>query len=124
MTRSFMEQDVKRIKSRDFALRIIKLYRFLVDKKAFEIGKQILRCGTSIGANVAEAECSESDSDFVHKLTIALKEANETEFWLDLLWRSDMISTQQYESLNEDCVELIKILKSIINSMKQKKKKP
>ncbi len=66
MTRSFMEQDVKRIKSRDFALRIIKLYRFLVDKKAFEIDKQILRCGTSIGANVAEAECSESDSDFVH----------------------------------------------------------
>jgi len=115
-----MEQDIKRVKSRDFALRIIKLYRFLVDKKAFEIGKQILRCGTSIGANVAEAECSESDSDFVHKLAIALKEANETEYWLDLLWKSDLITSRQYESLNEDCIELIKILKSIISSMKQK----
>ena len=118
-----MELDAKRIKSRDFALRIIKLYRFLIDKKAFEIGKQILRCGTSIGANVAEAECSESDSDFIHKLSIALKEANETEYWLDLLWRSGLITLQQYESLNEDCIELIKILKSIISSMKQKNKK-
>ena len=117
-----MELDVKRIKSRDFALRIIKLYRFLIDKRVYEIGKQVLRCGTSIGANVAEAECSESDSDFIHKLTIALKEANETEFWLDLLWRSNLISTQQHESLNEDCIELIKILKSIINTMKQKKR--
>lgn len=124
MIQSYMELDVKRIKSRDFAIRIIKLYRFLEDKRAIEIGKQILRCGTSIGANVAEAECSESDSDFIHKLTVALKEANETEYWLDLLWRSDIISTQQYESLNEDCIELIKNLKSIINSMKQKKKKP
>lgn len=119
-----MELDAKHIKSRDFALRIIKLYRFLIDKKAFEIGKQILRCGTSIGANVAEAEYSESDSDFIHKLAIALKEANETEYWLDLLWRSGLITLQQYESLNEDCIELIKILKSIISSMKQKNKKP
>ena len=73
-------------------------------------------------ANVAEAECSESNSDFIHKLAIALKEANETEYWLDLLWRSGLITIQQYESINEDCVELIKILKSIINSMKQKSK--
>ena len=117
-----MKLDVKRIKSRDFALRIIELCRFLIDQRVYDIGKQILRCGTSIGANVAEAECSESDSDFIHKLTIALKEANETEYWLDLLWRSELISTQQHESLNADCVEIIKILKSIINSMKQKKK--
>ena len=114
-------EDAKRIKSRDFALRIIKLYRFLIESRVYDIAKQILRCGTSIGANVAEAECAESDSDFIHKLTIALKEANETEYWLDLLWRSDLITLQQYESLNNDCIELIKILKSIINSMKQKK---
>ena len=58
--------DIKRIKSRNFALRIIKLYRFLIDNRVYDIAKQILRCGTSIGANVAEAECSESDSDFIH----------------------------------------------------------
>ena len=112
--------DAKRIKSRDFSLKIIGLYRFLIENKAYDIGKQILRCGTSIGANIAESECSESNSDFIHKLTIALKEANETEYWLDLLWRSDYISFKQYESLNNDCIELIKILKSLINSMKQK----
>ncbi len=115
-----MEVDVKRIKSRDFALRIIKLYHYLEQKHAYVIGKQILRCGTSIGANIAESEFSESDIDFTHKLTIALKEANETEYWLDLLYRSDYITFDQYVSLNNDCIELIKILKTIINSMKQK----
>ena len=65
--------DAKRIKSRDFSLRIIGLYRFLIDNKAYDIGKQVLRCGTSIGANIAESECSESDSDFIHKLTSHLK---------------------------------------------------
>ena len=79
-----------------------------------------MRSGTSIGANIAESECSESDNDFIHKLTIALQEANETEYWLDLLHSAGYISEKDYLSLNNDCVEIIKILKSIINSMKNK----
>ena len=113
-----MELDAKHIKSRDFALRIIKLYRFLIDKKAFEIGKQILRCGTSIGANVAEAEYSESDSDFIHKLAIALKEANETEYWLELLYESDYMNDFEFDSIKNDNEELLKLLTSITKTMK------
>ena len=106
----------------DFSIRISKLYTYLCEeKKEYVFSKQILRSGTSIGANVRESVNAQSRMDFINKLNIALKEANETEYWLDLLWRSGLITLQQYESLNEDCIELIKILKSIISSMKQKK---
>ena len=108
--------------SRNFAIRIIRMYKYLHDeKKEHVLSKQVLRSGTSIGANVRESVNAQSRMDFINKLNIALKEANETEYWLDLLWRSGLITLQQYESLNEDCIELIKILKSIISSMKQKK---
>ncbi|MBR7073226.1 MAG: four helix bundle protein, partial [Eubacterium sp.] len=81
-----MKKNVVAEKSKLFALRIIRLYRFLQeDKKEFVISKQILRCGTSIGANIAEAIRGESKPDFYHKLNIALKEASETEYWLELL---------------------------------------
>lgn len=106
-------------KSKFFALRIIKLYKYLCEeKKEFVLSKQLLRSGTSIGANVREAIRGQSKADFVFKLNISLKEASESEYWLELLHESDYISTKEFESIHSDCVEVIKILTSIINSSK------
>ncbi len=108
-------------KSYAFALEIIIIYKTLTtDKKEFILSKQLLRCGTSIGANVHEALSGESKKDFIHKLSIALKESKETAYWLNLLKDSNYISSQQFENLNTICKELIKILSSIILTMKQK----
>jgi len=108
-------------KSYLFALEIIAIYKILIaHKKEFVLSKQLLRCGTSIGANVHEALGSESKRDFIHKLSIALKEAKETSYWVHLLKDSDYISIQQFDGLNNNCKELIKILSSIILTMKQK----
>ncbi len=108
-------------RSYTFALEIISTYKILtLGKKEFILSKQLLRCGTSIGANVHEALSSESKKDFIHKLSIALKESKETTYWLNLLKDSDYISIGQYESLNNICMELVKILSSIILTMKQK----
>lgn len=82
------------------------------------MSKQILRSGTSIGANIAEASRAESESDFVHKLSIARKEGEETLYWLELLQKTDYISEEQYQSMNDDCIELQKILTSIIKTVK------
>lgn len=107
-------------KSKLFALRIIKLYQYLCgEKKEFVLSKQILRSGTSIGANIKKAIRGQSKADFVFKLNISLKEASETEYWLELLHESDYISTAQFESIHFDCVELIKLLTSIINTSKE-----
>ncbi|MBR5029700.1 MAG: four helix bundle protein [Muribaculaceae bacterium] len=111
-------EDVKVIKSKAFAKRIVKLYQFLKGKNIDIIGKQVLRSGTSIGANVAESVFSESKVDFKHKLFIALKEANETLYWLELLHSGNYISDKQYHSLEKDCSELISILLSIIKTIK------
>ncbi len=108
-------------KSYAFALEIIIIYKALTtDKKEFILSKQLLRCGTSIGANVHEVLSGESKKDFIHKLSIALKESKETAYWLNLLKGSNYISSQQFENLNTICNELIKILSSIILTMKQK----
>lgn len=82
------------------------------------MSKQILRSGTSISANTAEASRAESESDFVHKLSIARKEGEETLYWLELLQKTDYISVEQYQSMNDDCIELQKNLTSIIKSVK------
>ena len=101
-------------KSKSFALRIIKLYKYLrVIKKEFVMSKQILRSGTCIGGNVKETIVSQSKADFYSKLYIALKEANETEYWLELLYESDYIEEKQFKSIYADCKEIIKILMSI-----------
>ncbi len=101
-------------KSKAFALRIIKLYKYLVnEEKEFVLSKQVLRSGTSIGANVKEAIRAQSKADFYSKLNISLKEASETEYWLELLNESEYISDKNFESIYEDCQELIKILVSI-----------
>lgn len=119
-----MKQDnIIKIKSTDFAVRIVKMIRYLVKNipiAEHSICTQLLKSATSIGANVREAERAESTEDFVHKLKIALKEANETEYWLEIFFRTEYISQQQYDSLNDDCKELNKLLISIIKSIKSK----
>ena len=107
--------------SKNFAIRIVNLYKFLVDvKKEFVLSKQILRCGTSIGANFSESVFAQSRQDFISKLSISLKEASETKFWLELLHETDYISDSQFESLNNDNSKLIGTLVNIINSTKNK----
>ena len=107
-------------KSYDFALEIIKLYKELVEKKEFVLSKQILRSGTSIGANVHEAVSSESKKDFIHKLGIALKETRETSYWLRLLKDSYYINQQAFDFLHSTSLSLIKILNSIILTTKER----
>lgn len=106
-------------KSYKFALRIVKLYKHLAEeKKEFVLSKQILRSGTSIGANITEGIQAQSKSDFIHKLSIALKEAFETEYWLCLLRDSEYITEKQSESLLTDCRDLQKILTTSIKTAK------
>ena len=102
-----------------FALRIIKLYKYLVsDKKEFVMSKQIYRSGTSIGANVAESKTAQSDADFISKLSIALKEANETKYWLILLHESETINDDEFKSLENDINTIIGTLIIIIKKKK------
>ena len=116
-----MKNNIILDKSFDFAVRIINLYKYLVDQhKEFVLSKQILRSGTAIGSLIREAQHAESKADFTHKLSIALKEANETEYWLFLLYKTNYLSEQLFNSLAEDIDELI-ILVSIIKTSKTKK---
>lgn len=105
-------------KSFAFAIRIIKLYKYLCSKNEFVLSKQLLKSGTSIGANVAEAEQGQSRPDFISKMNIALKEATETKYWLRLLKETEYISQTEFLSIFNDCIELEKILVSIIKSSK------
>ena len=106
-------------KSFEFAVRIVNLYKYLTDtKKEYVISKQLLRSGTSIGANVAEAEQAQSKPDFVSKMSIALKETSETKYWIKLLKVTEFLSEMESSSLLADCVELEKLLVSIIKSSK------
>lgn len=105
--------------SKKFALRVIRLYVYLKDeRKEYVMFKQIYRCGTSIGANIAESRFAQSDADYICKLSIALKEASETMYWLDLLHESDFISLKQYESLLNDVKTITGTLVNIINKIK------
>lgn len=107
-------------KSYAFALRIIKLYKwFTLEYKEFILSKQMLRSGTAIGALIKEAEHAQSKADFLNKMNVALKEANETEYWLMLLKDSDFLSEKEFVSIHNDCQELIKLLVSIVKSTKK-----
>lgn len=107
-------------KSWAFAIRIIRLYEYLCEKKKFyKLAEQLLRSGTSIGANVAEAYHAQSAKDFLSKFNIALKEANETAYWLDLFYETGYLTEKQYSSIKVDCSELARLLSS---SVKTKKK--
>ena len=111
-------------KSYSFALRIINLYRWLVsDNKEYILSRQLLRSGTAIGALIKEAEHSQSKADFLNKMNIALKEANETEYWLMLLKDSHILSGNEYVSIHADCSELIRLLASIVKTTKVNLKK-
>ena len=102
-------------KSKMFAIRIVKLYQYLTDmKKEFVLSKQLLRSGTSIGANVREAHSSQSKREFISKMNIALKEAAESEYWLELLYETEYLSEDEFLSIIADCNEINKILISII----------
>jgi four helix bundle protein len=111
-------------KSFNFSVRILKLYRFLLkqDRSLEPILKQILRSGTSIGANITEAQNASSTKDFINKLNISLKEARESEYWLNLIKASDIIDEKSFKSLQADCKELIKLLIAIIKTAKSNSK--
>ena len=111
-------------KSEKFAIRIVNLYRYLCnEKKEFVLSKQILRSGTSIGANIAESECAISKNDFSAKLYIALKESAETMYWLRLLRSTDLIGQKAFDSLYSDCEEIKRILQSSTKTLNREMKK-
>ena len=114
-----MKESIIKDKSKSFALRIIKLYKYLTctaEQKEYVLSKQVLRSGTSIGANVKEALRGQSRPDFRAKMNIALKEASETEYWLELLFEAEYIDKQSFDSIIEDNKELLKILTSIVKT--------
>ena len=114
------EKTVK-YKSKKFAIRIVNLYKYLCDeKKEYILSKQLLRSGTSIGANIAESECAISEKDFLSKIYIALKETAETIYWLDLLFETDYLSEIEYKSMKDDCEELRKMMSSTTKTMNSK----
>ena len=116
------ENNIVVDKSKRFALRIIRLCRYLCDdKKEYVLSKQLLRSGTSIGANIKEAIRAQSKPDFYAKMNISLKEASETEYWLELLHESSYIDEQGFTSIYSDCQELIRILVSITKQQKANK---
>lgn len=114
-----MKENIVKDKSFDFAVRIVNMYKYLTtEKKEFIMSKQVFRSGTSIGANISEAIQGSSTADFIAKLTIALKEACETDYWLRLLHRTEYIDDNVFDSIVFDCQELIKLLTSIIKTNK------
>ena len=118
-----MSKNILRDKSFAFAIRIVKLYKYLTEQKnEYIMSKQILKSGTSIGANVREGQNAESTKDFIHKYSIAQKECDETLYWLELLYKTDYISEESFNSMSQDATELLKMLKSSILTSKNKLK--
>lgn len=115
------QEGTVKYKSKRFAVRTVKLYKYLCNvKREFVLSKQILRSGTSIGANIAESECAISEKDFLSKLYIALKECVETIYWLDLLFETDYLSEKEYLSIKTDCEEIRKMLSSSTKTINSK----
>lgn len=116
-----MANNTLKDKSLLFAVRCVNLYKLLCDeRKEFVLSKQMLRSGTSIGANISEALCAESNKDFIHKLHIAYKEANETQYWFEVMLKSNLINDIEYTSINNDLAEILALLTSIIKTSKKK----
>ena len=115
------ERSLLLIKSEAFAGRVVKMYQYLTDqKKELIISKQILRSGTSIGANITESRNAQSTADFIHKLSIALKEADETLYWIKSLYEGGYLNEKEYQSIYYDAEELVRILVSSIKTLKKK----
>ena len=117
-----MKENILKTKSYSFALRIVKLYKYLCTHREFVLSKQVLRSGTAVGALVSEAEFGQSKADFISKLSIALKEANETLYWLNLLKDSNYLEEKMFQSIKPDIEELIKLLVSSIKTAKKNEK--
>ena len=106
-------------KSLQFAVRIVKLCRIIRNEKhEYELASQLLRSGTSIGANISESKNAQCRNDFINKLNVALKEGDETEYWLTLLYKAEILDKQSFDSIHADCAELIRLLTSIIKTSK------
>ena len=114
-----MKENVLCEKTLAFSVRIVNLHKFLTQKKEFVISKQLYKCGTSIGANVAEAQQAQSKPDFINKMNIALKEAYETVYWLRLIYATEYLQENAFESVMEDCEELVKLLTAIVKSARE-----
>ena len=115
-----IENNVAKEKSMRLAIRIVEMYKYLSDKKQeYVISKQLLRSGTSIGANICEGVYAQSKNDFISKMSISSKEAAETEYWLELLSKTGYLTEEEYKSVNEDCREMIRLLTAITKSAKQ-----
>jgi four helix bundle protein len=115
-----MNKNIVLEKAIAFALRIIKLYKYLTEeKKEYVLSKQILISGTYIAKHAKEATQSDSKQSFAHEMQIAMKRANETEFWLMMLHEGEFLGDKEFESINDDCIELIKILTAIVKTAKQ-----
>ena len=116
-----MKPNPVKDKSFNFAVRAIKLWKYLMDiKKEFILSKQLIRSGTSIWANIREAQNAQSNADFIHKLSISQKEADETLYWLELLYETEYISVNEFQSIEKDILEIIKLLCTIIKISKSK----
>lgn len=114
-----MKENILKDKTLLFAIRIVNLYKYLISEhKEFILSKQLLRSGTSVGAMVREAEFGQSKLDFIHKLSIAQKEINETIYWLELLFKTEYLSEDFYNSFNKDSIEILKLLTSSIKTAK------
>lgn len=115
------EKLTAKYKSKKFAVRIVNVYKYLCNEKSeFVLSKQLLRSGTSIGANIAESECAISEKDFLSKVYIALKECSETFYWLELLYETDYLTQSELESVRSDCIEIKKILSATTKTVKSK----
>ena len=114
-----MDKSITHIKTKAFAVRIIRFYKYLSEEKhEYVLAKQILRAGTSIGANVRESYSAQSRADFINKLNIALKEADETQYWLEIFLESEIITQSEYDSLYTDLKEICALLASSIKTIK------
>lgn len=115
------KENVLFVKSFAFAIRVVRLYQYLVaEKKEYVLSKQLLRSGTAVGALVREAQNAESKADFIHKLGIAQKECDETSYWLELLKETEYLSNDEFESIDGNAIELLKMIRSSILTIKQK----
>ena len=117
-----MKNNIVKEKSFAFAIRVVNLYKFLCyEKKEFVMSKQLLRCGTSVGAMIREAEFGESTADFVHKFHVAQKEVNESLYWLELLKATEYLEEKLFTSIHADAVEIIKLVTAILKTAKSKR---
>lgn len=114
-----MRENIVKDKSFAFAIRIVRLYQYLCNnKKEYVLSKQLLRSGTSVGAMIREAEHGESKADFKHKMSVAQKEINETIYWLELLTATEFLTQDQFDNINSDAIEIIKLITTIIKTSK------